>query len=182
MMTRQASNSRLLSLALGLLFLFSGPARAEMQDYQSVKLQALDKVTARTLTFEAKVGSTVKYGPLYIRIQACRKAPPIERPESAAFLQIWEVLPDESANWVFSGWMFASSPALSPMDHSVYDVWVLDCTGEPPMEDAPIAGGSAPVPGATTEEPNQEENAEVQTGEDGGVTDDMIEKEALTAP
>lgn len=116
------------------------PARAQaaMEDYPSVKLQGLDKSTARTTTFEAKVGSTITYGPLFIRIQACRKSPPIETPESAAFLQIWEVPPETGkSEWVFSGWMFASSPALSAMDHPVYDVWVLDCLGrEEPNEEA----------------------------------------------
>lgn len=112
-----------------------------MEDYPSVKLQGLDKSVGRTVTFEAKVGSTIQYGPLYIKIQACRKAPPIEKPESAAFLQIWEVPPgQEKSEWSFSGWMFASSPALSPMDHPVYDVWVLDCLGrEEPNEEAAAA-------------------------------------------
>lgn len=82
------------------------------------------------MTFEAKVGSTIKFGPLYIKIQSCRKAPPIERPESASFLQIWEVTTDDQAEWVFSGWMFASSPSLSSMDHPIYDVWVIDCLEE----------------------------------------------------
>lgn len=100
-----------------------------MVDLPVVKLQTLDKITARTMTFEARVGSTVKFGPLYIRIQACREPPPIEKPESAAFLQIWEVSPknERDSHWVFSGWMFASSPSLSAMDHPIYDVWVLDC-------------------------------------------------------
>jgi hypothetical protein len=100
---------------------------AGMNDKSHVKLQSLDKVTARTMTFEAQVGSTVKFGPLFIKIQSCRKSDPIDNPESAAFLQIWEVTPEEKAQWVFSGWMFASSPALSSMDHPIYDVWVLDC-------------------------------------------------------
>lgn len=108
------------------------PAQAAMQDMPVIKLQSIDKITGRTLTFEARVGSTVKYGPLYIKVQACRKAPPIEQPESAAFLQIWEIAPalkqgKGDSQWVFSGWMFASSPALSAMDHPIYDVWVLDC-------------------------------------------------------
>ncbi|QQG37336.1 MAG: DUF2155 domain-containing protein [Micavibrio aeruginosavorus] len=98
-----------------------------MQDMPVVKLQSIDKITGRTVTFEARVGSTVKYGPLYIKVQACRKAPPIEQPESAAFIQVWEVTPRDVSKWVFSGWMFASSPALSAMDHPIYDVWVLDC-------------------------------------------------------
>lgn len=119
-------------------------ARAEMEPMQVAKLRTLDKITARTMTFEADVGSTVKFGPLFIKVRACEKAPPIEQPESAAFLQIWENnLKDKTPQWVFSGWMFASSPALSPMDHPIYDVWVLDClehkTGKAPATETPVA-------------------------------------------
>lgn len=123
---------------LAIVMIAAQPAYAAMEDYPSVKLQGLDKSTARTTTFEAKVGSTITYGPLFVRIQACRKAPPIEKPESAAFIQIWEVPPETGkSEWVFSGWMFASSPALSAMDHPVYDLWVLDCSGrEEPNEEA----------------------------------------------
>lgn len=95
-----------------------------------VRLRTLDKITARTVTFEANVGATVKFRTIYIKIQACRKAPPVEQPEAASFLQIWEVDPEKAAKWIFSGWMFASSPGLSSMDHPIYDVWVLDCLPE----------------------------------------------------
>ena len=98
-----------------------------MDGFPIVKLKSLDKVTARTMTFEARVGSTIKFGQLFIKVQACRKASPIELPESAAFLQIWENTLEDKAEWVFSGWMFASSPGLSSMDHPIYDVWVMDC-------------------------------------------------------
>ncbi len=116
-----------------------------MLDKSVVVLQSLDKVTARTHKFEVPVGETVKFGTIYILAQACKKAPPIEQPESAAFLQIWQkkavsddnkkpaqpeaviANPSASSEWIFSGWMFASSPALSAMDHPIYDVWVLDC-------------------------------------------------------
>lgn len=99
-----------------------------MEPYPVARLQSLDKMTARTMTFDVKVGSTVKFGSIYIRVQTCRKAPPIETPEAAAFLQIWEVtIKEQKPQWIFSGWMYASSPALSPMEHPVYDVWLLDC-------------------------------------------------------
>ncbi len=106
---------------------FQNASAREMADLPVVKLQSLDKITARTQTFEANVGSTVKFGPLFIKVQACRKASPVEQPESSAFLQISEITEDDQAEWVFSGWMFASSPGLSHMDHPIYDVWVLDC-------------------------------------------------------
>lgn len=111
-------------------------------------LQSLDKITARTHKFEVPVGETVRFGTIYILVQACKKAPPIEQPESAAFLQVWQkkTAPEAGddyqaadvnkprSEWVFSGWMFASSPALSSMDHPVYDVWVLDCKNEETTE------------------------------------------------
>lgn len=109
----------------------------QMTDEPVVKLQSLDKVTARTMTFEVKVGTTVKFGPIYIKVQACRKAPPIAAPESAAFLQIWEVTKKDESKWIYSGWMFASSPALSAMDHPIYDVWVLDCLDRKSTDPAP---------------------------------------------
>lgn len=115
-------------------------AAPEMIDYPIVKLQSLDKIPARTMTFEANVGSTVKFGSLYIKVQACRKSSPLEKPESAAFLQIWEMSAKEEPEWVFSGWMFASSPALSYMDHALYDVWVLDCLTNKEGDAPPLPG------------------------------------------
>jgi hypothetical protein len=116
----------------------------------------LGGIVSRTVTFEARVGSTIQYGPLFIKIHACRKAPPIEKPESAAFLQIWEVPPgEEKSEWAFSGWMFASSPALSAMDHPVYDVWVLDCLGrEEPNDEAAEAETSETVDDANLSAPD----------------------------
>ena len=85
------------------------------------------------------------FGPLEITARACLETPPTEPPESAAFLEIRELDLVESAEPapVFSGWMFASSPALSAMTHPVYDVWVIDCGAIEPLsaveEDAPSA-------------------------------------------
>lgn len=139
-----------LTLLSGLFACVDFANAREMENLPIVKLQSLDKVTARTMTFEAKVGSTVKFGPLYIKVQSCQKAPPVEPPESAAFVQIWQVNKEEQAEWVFSGWMFASSPGLSYMDHPIYDVWVLDClerkSGEapPPEQEAKEGEGELP--------------------------------------
>lgn len=90
-------------------------------------LQGLDKVTAHVLTIEAPVGRPVRFGTLEIIARACKKRRPEESPESAAFLDVWELRPDQPAQSLFRGWMFASSPALSAMEHPVYDIRVLDC-------------------------------------------------------
>jgi hypothetical protein len=90
-------------------------------------LQGLDKTTARISTFEAPVDQAVRFGSLEVMARRCHKTPPEEPPESAAFLEIVDQRPDTDAVTVFTGWMFASSPALSAMEHPVYDVWVIDC-------------------------------------------------------
>ena len=116
------------AVLLSVLVTDTGDATAKLYDeHQAVRIRILDKVTARTRTFDLSVGNTVSYGKLRIKPRSCQKAAPIEEPESAAFLQIWEVDLQNERHWVFSGWMFASSPSLSAMDHPVYDVWVIDC-------------------------------------------------------
>jgi len=159
-MTAQHSKFSALYFLLATIILWASAAPVsarEMTDFPVVKLQSLDKVTARTMTFEARVGSTVKFGKIFIKVQSCRKAPPIEQPESAAFLQVWEVTPDDEAEWIFSGWMFSSSPGLSFMDHPIYDVWVIDCLdtkstrAESEKEALPEDGAQAKTPIAPEE-------------------------------
>ncbi len=98
-------------------------------DFPKVTVRILDKITADTKTFDLDIGKTVAYGALRIRPMTCKKAPPIEEPESVSFLQIWEKMHEGNDHWVFSGWMFESSPSLSAMEHPIYDVWVIDCVG-----------------------------------------------------
>ncbi|NBC31273.1 MAG: DUF2155 domain-containing protein [Alphaproteobacteria bacterium] len=90
-------------------------------------LRGLDKITARVMRLEVEVGGTATFGTLTITVQACRGTTPEERPENAAFLEIVDEPPGEPAESVFSGWMFSSSPAISALDHAVYDVWVVEC-------------------------------------------------------
>jgi hypothetical protein len=119
-------NLRALWLLPGLL-IAAGTARADTV----AVLQGLDKTTARISKFDAPVGKPVRFGTLVITVRACIKHPPEEEPESAAFLQIDEVRQGERnsvvSQQVFSGWMFASSPALSALENPIYDVGVLDC-------------------------------------------------------
>lgn len=95
--------------------------------FDTAILQGMDKVTGRVMNIEIPVKSSVRFGPLEIVVQTCRKHPPEEQPEAAAFLDIWEHKPEVMASSLFRGWMFASSPALSAMEHPVYDIWVVDC-------------------------------------------------------
>jgi hypothetical protein len=109
-------------------------------------LEGLDKITARVSKFEAPVGAPVQFGTLAIRVRDCEKSPPEDTPESAAFVEIDETRTGEVRTRVFSGWMFASSPALSALEHPVYDVTLLDCktaSGSPRTASGSAAGKEA---------------------------------------
>ena len=137
------------ALGAAALLALATPAHAVQTD--EAVLQGLDKITARVSTIKVGVGETVNFGSLQITLKACDKHPPEETPESAAFLQVVEQKPGEQPVMRFSGWMFASSPALSAMEHPVYDLWVLDCDNkdgtpaETPAQQAP-AEGQQPAP------------------------------------
>lgn len=124
---RLAGVARGAALALAVMLPLGPGAAARADPMQIVVLGGLDKVTAHVSTFEAPVGKTVTFGALQITARACDKHPPEETPESAAFLEVVEARPGETPHTLFSGWMFASSPALSAMDNPIYDLWVLDC-------------------------------------------------------
>ncbi len=115
-------------LVLSLLLPAMAPAQSTPDlSMNTAVLQGLDKVTARVVTIETRVGDLVRFGTLEIIVRACKKRRPEDLPESAAFLDVWELKPQQPATSLFRGWMFASSPALSAMEHPVFDIWVLDC-------------------------------------------------------
>ena len=103
------------------------PASATDITMNGVVLGALDKVTARVQNVSGKVGAPMKFGTLEIVARTCVTHPPEETPENAAFIEVFEQQPGRQRAKVFSGWMFSSNPALSALDHPVYDIWVLRC-------------------------------------------------------
>ena len=114
------------------LLLLSPFAYSTNMQGKHVILRTLDKVTAITKDYRVAVGDELRYGSLTISVKNCQKTPPEEIPETYAFIQIDDLTLDsereaDKQERIFSGWMLSSSPAISALDHSVYDVWVLDC-------------------------------------------------------
>lgn len=99
-----------------------------------IKLRGLNKVTARISVIEEPLGTVMRFGNLEIIAHRCWRAKPEEQPENAALLEIRELKPGEGPQTVFSGWMFSSSPALSSLEHPVYDVTLLTCEYKEKLE------------------------------------------------
>lgn len=118
-----------------------------------VKLRTLDKITGNWTDITARVGQTVAHGRIKVTVRACYQSSPQDAPESAAFLEIHTTVDPEDAKptqvanssmnrgpqpigpdgLLFSGWMYASSPGLSALEHPTYDVWVINCTTSAPQ-------------------------------------------------
>lgn len=100
---------------------------------EAVQLRALDKVTARTFDYTVPIGESLDFGSLTIHAKHCEKTPPTSLPETYAFLQVDDrrLMEDGSEDAegarLFSGWMYGSRPAVSALDHRVYDIWVIGC-------------------------------------------------------
>lgn len=125
-------------------------AAADMSPEPIAVLQGLDKITARVSRFDAPVGETVNFGDLSLIVRDCERSAPEDRPENAAFIQIYESRPDEPRVRVFSGWMFSSSPALSAMEHPVYDINLLRCKGASGPPASAAASPAVPSPGKSS--------------------------------
>ena len=116
-----------LALALGV--------SAPMAHAQTVTAEAapggvvrwLDKVSGATGDMELSRGQSGTVGRLTIQLDECRY--PAGDAPTAAYAHL-TILDRLASGPVFSGWMVADSPALSALDHSRYDVWVLRCLTE----------------------------------------------------
>ena len=127
----------ILSIFLSSLIFFSGflidqnksAVASSWIDSETAELQLLDKITARISTKLVRVGGVAEFGTLEFRVHYCAFRPPEEPPENAAFIMIYDngYGDKKLQNVLFSGWMFASSPAISGLEHPVYDVTLLSC-------------------------------------------------------
>lgn len=101
------------------------PVRTELK--AGATLRQLDKMTGKIETFELAIGEDAQVARLRVRLDACRAPSDNGVNGTMAYLKVWD-RKDQGVDAVFSGWMFAESPALSALDHPRYDVWVINCT------------------------------------------------------
>lgn len=111
--------------------------------YSVAIIQALDKVTTETMRFEAPVGQPIRYKTLVFTVRACETTTPDEdAPDQVAYLTVDtqpKALPGRVAppgRQIYKGWMYANSPGLNPLQHPVYDAWLIACKTSAPAAPA----------------------------------------------
>ena len=93
-----------------------------------VNLIGLDKITAKTSNISLKLGEIKRFGLLEIKVIKCGKVESDDRKDEAAYIQVKDVSDTNNEKiFVFNGWTFSSTPYLQPLDHPVYDIWLVSC-------------------------------------------------------
>lgn len=124
--------TNLFRIIIGAMMLtaFSAPSFASSWlEASEARLQMLDKITARISSLNISLMTPERFGTLEITVQRCAYRPPEEPPENAAYLIVRDVGHDPAMapQMVYEGWVFSSSPAISGLEHAVYDATLLTC-------------------------------------------------------
>jgi hypothetical protein len=154
------------------MVMVAGPARADKIKHPVAVFSGLDKITGRTIAFQAAAGETVQFGSLQITERACYTRPATEAPQTTTFIEVDEVNAANQYKRIFSGWMFAASPGLHGIEHPIYDIWLTGCEGggereaskEAPAEVTPTPSAGA-VPAAPESSPAQKKSGHPRRGQ-----------------
>jgi len=94
--------------------------------YTEIKI--LDKVSSKNTLIKLRNGEPVIYKNLSIKSMKCKNSELDDDPEIIAYIQVVDLKnKDNNQVYIFNGWMFSSSPSITPFDHPVYDVWLINC-------------------------------------------------------
>lgn len=150
--TAPASAARISEPAKTALAKTGSTAAATPNAERVITVAAIDKRTGLTRSYVGKPGESFTFGALTVRVRACEATPPWEQPLEGAFLLIDEQIGQLAPRRVYSGWMFAQSPSLHPLEHARYDVWVKSCAMRFP-ETGPdtVVAAKSVVSGAATD-------------------------------
>jgi len=92
-------------------------------------LIGLDKITAKSSKLIVNLNEIKKFGPLEIKILKCGKVKVNNKMDSVAYLQVKDLTKTEDEKvFIFNGWTFASDPSLTPFDHAIYDLRLVNCS------------------------------------------------------
>ncbi len=123
------NNFKLISLVFLFYFLLI------LNSYSQSKLEGvntdikiLDKISSKNTLLKLKNGELKQFKDLAIKSLKCKNSEFDDNPEITAYIQVRDLTNKNNDEvFVFNGWMFSSSPSITPFDHPVYDVWLVSC-------------------------------------------------------
>ena len=92
-------------------------------------LIGLDKITAKSSKLIINLNEKKNFGPLEIKILKCGKVKVNNKIDNIAYMQVKDLSKNDNEQvFIFNGWTFASDPELTPFDHAIYDIQLLNCS------------------------------------------------------
>ena len=121
-------NSFFLYLSI-LFFLFTSISQSNSQlEGSFTEIKILDKISSKNSSLKLKNGQLLKFKDLSIQSLKCKNSEFDDNPEITAYIQVRDLSNQNNDEvFVFNGWMFSSSPSITPFDHPIYDVWLIKC-------------------------------------------------------
>ena len=110
-------------------FLFTSTSFSKSQlEGSFTEIKILDKISSKNTSLKLKNGQLLKFKDLSIQSLKCKNSKFDDNPEITAFIQVRDLSNQNNDEvFVFNGWMFSSSPSITPFDHPIYDVWLVKC-------------------------------------------------------
>ncbi|WP_440678453.1 DUF2155 domain-containing protein [Candidatus Pelagibacter sp. HIMB1611] len=110
-------------------FLFTSISHSNIQlEGSFTEIKILDKISSKNTSLKLKNGQLLKFKDLSIQSLKCKNSEFDDSPEITAYIQVRDLSNQNNDEvFVFNGWMFSSSPSITPFDHPIYDVWLIKC-------------------------------------------------------
>ena len=112
-----------------LFFLFASISHSNSQlEGSFTEIKILDKISSKNTSLKLENGQLLKFKDLSIQSLKCKNSEFDDNPEITAYIQVRDLSNQNNDEvFVFNGWMFSSSPSITPFDHPIYDVWLVKC-------------------------------------------------------
>ena len=115
-------------LLINIIFLTTSLESVENFEGDFIEIKILDKVSSKNNLLKLKIGEEKKYKNLLIKSLKCKNSEFDDNPEITAYIQVRDsTKKDNDDVFIFNGWTFLSSPTINPIDHPVYDIWLIKC-------------------------------------------------------
>ena len=110
-------------------FLFASISYPKSQlEGSFTEIKILDKISSKNTSLKLKNGQLLKFKDLSIQSLKCKNSEFDDNPEITAYIQVRDLSNQNNDEvFVFNGWMFSSSPSITPFDHPIYDLWLVKC-------------------------------------------------------
>ena len=114
---------------LTLFFLYTSISYSKSQlEGSFTEIKILDKISSKNTSLKLKNGQLLKFKDISIQSLKCKNSEFDDNPEITAYIQVRDLSNQNNDEvFVFNGWMFSSSPSITPFDHPIYDVWLVKC-------------------------------------------------------